>query len=168
MTIILLFFFSFVLSCYLQVHLTCMRKIQVTVVVEQRKKEGRAVGQRTETIDHTPKTAEEFLKPRVKSHHHTMEPTLFSTEPNWKLSRASERLWFHWQNRIPTTLRSHPEKNPCRPEQSHPEKPPSRPEQWLWVSLREVTAGAELRSKIGSSQTDSLEPEKPREKAESG
>lgn len=40
MTIILLSFFSSVLSCYLQVHLTCMRKIQVTVVVEQRKKGG--------------------------------------------------------------------------------------------------------------------------------
>lgn len=37
MTIILLSFFSSVLSCYLQVHLTCMRKIQVTVVVEQRR-----------------------------------------------------------------------------------------------------------------------------------
>lgn len=93
MTIILLSFFSSVLSCYLQVHLTCMRKIQVTVVVEQRKEwGGGAVGQRTETIDHTPKAAEEFLKPRVKSHHHTMEPTLFSTEPNWKLSYASQRL----------------------------------------------------------------------------
>lgn len=87
-------------------------------------------------LDYTPKQQRGFSK-QWNLH--------FSTEPNWKLACISQRLWFHWQNRVLTALRLHPKTSPCRPGQE------------LWaILIREVTAGVKWRGKIHPSQTDSL------------